>query len=86
VQIPATLNYPNGMESRVPEARFEKEEGVLRSNYLCNMKSTSATAKVIDLFNGDNLRGYIIYNDLEGDETEEHNLYKVDILSTISKY
>ena len=86
VQIPATLNYPNGMKSRIKEARFKKEEGVLRSNYLCNMKTTSATANVKDLFNGDRLRGYIIYNDLDGDETVEHNLYKVDILSTPSKY
>jgi len=86
IQIPATLNYPNGMQSLIPEARFEKEEGVLRSDYLCNMKSTSATASVPDLLNGDSLRGYIIYNDLEGDETTEHTLYKVDILMTQSKF
>jgi hypothetical protein len=86
VQIPATINYPNGMESRLPEARFEKEEGVLRSDYLCNMKSTSSTATIPDLFNGDTLRGYIIYHDFVGDETDEHTLYKVDILTTKSKY
>jgi len=86
VQIPATINYSNGMESRLPEARFEKEEGVLRSDYLCNMKSTSSTATIPDLFNGDTLRGYIIYHDFVGDETDEHTLYKVDILTTKSKY
>ena len=86
IQIPATLNYPNGMQSKIPEGRFEKEEGVLRSDYLCNMKTNQSTAEEIDLVNGDNLRGYIIYQDLDGDETTEHNLYKVDVLSTPSKY
>lgn len=86
VQIPATLNYPNGMESRLPEARFEKEEGVLRSDYLCNMKTTSSSATTIDLFNGDALRGYTIYQDFVGDETTKHTLYKVDINMSQSKY
>jgi len=86
IQIPATLNYPNGMQSLIPEGRFEKEEGVLRSDYLCNQKTNQATATIPDLLNGDNLRGYIIYHDLEGDETVEHTLYKVDILSTTSKF
>jgi hypothetical protein len=74
------------MQSLIPEARFEKEEGVLRSDYLCNMKTTSASASTIDLFNGDTLRGYTIYNDLVASETTEHVLYKVDILQTQSKY
>jgi hypothetical protein len=86
IQIPATLNYPNGMQSLIPEVRFEAEEGVLRSDYLCNMKTTSATASTIDLLNGDTLRGYTISNDLVGDETTEHNIYKVDILQTQSKF
>jgi hypothetical protein len=86
IQIPVSLNYPNGMVSIIPESRFEKEEGVLRSDYLCNMKTSSATATVIDLFNGDSLRGYYIQHDLTGDETTEHTLYKVDIVQTISKF
>lgn len=86
IQIPVSPNYDNGMQSRIKEARFEKEEGVYRSNYLCNMKTTSATANVKDLFTGDTLRGYYIYHDLDGDETVKHTLYKVDVLSTPSKY
>jgi hypothetical protein len=86
IQIPISPNYDNGMQSRIKEARFEKEEGVYRSNYLCNMKTTSATANVKDLFTGDTLRGYYIYHDLDGDETVKHTLYKVDVLSTPSKY
>jgi hypothetical protein len=86
IQIPASLNYSDGMQSKIPELRFKKVEGVLRSDYLCNMKTTSSVASTLDLVNGDNLRGYTIYNDLDGDETVEHNLYKVDIFQTISKY
>jgi hypothetical protein len=85
IQIPATVNYPNGMQSEIPEGHFEEDEGVFRSDYLCNMKTTSDTANVPDLLNGDTLRGYTIYNDLVGDETTEHNLYKVDIIQRISK-
>jgi len=84
IQIPATYNYPNGMQSEIPEARFEADEGVFRSDYLCNMKSTSSTANTVDLLNGDSLRGYIIYNDLTADNTTVHTLYKVDIYSTQS--
>ena len=86
IQIPVSLNYPNGMQSKLPSGRFEKEEGVLRSDYLCNQKTNQATATIPDLVNGDNLRGYIIQQDLDGDETTEHTLYKIDILSQPSKY
>jgi hypothetical protein len=85
IQIPATINYPNGMESLIPEGRFEEDEGVLRSDYLCNMKSTSGSATVPDLLNGDNLRGYIIKHDLTSDDTTEVYLFKVDVISNISK-
>jgi hypothetical protein len=85
VQIRDSLNYGDGMQSEIPKERFEAEEGVLRSDYLCNMKTNSSTANTVDLLNGDNLRGYTIYNDLTSDETIEHTLFKVDILSTLSK-
>ena len=85
ILIPATINYPDGMESVLPEGHFEEDEGVLRSEYLCNMKTTSGTATVKDLLNGDNLRGYIIKHDLTNDDTTEVYLFKVDVGSNISK-
>jgi hypothetical protein len=85
IHIPATINYPDGMESLLPEEHFEEDEGVLRSDYLCNMKTTSGTATVVDLLNGDNLRGYIIKHDLTSDDTTEVSLFKVDVSSNVSK-
>jgi hypothetical protein len=79
------VNYPNGMQSEIPASYFEEEEGVFRSEYLCNMLSSSAVPSVVDLLNGDYLRGYIISHDMEGSETDEHTLFKVDIGSEISK-
>jgi hypothetical protein len=36
VQIRDSLNYNDGMQSEIPKERFEAEEGVLRSDYLCS--------------------------------------------------
>jgi len=85
ITIPATINYPEGMYSLIPEARFEEDEGVLRSDYLCNMKTTSSSATVPDLLNGDNLRGYVIIHTLVNDDTTEMYLFKVDVSSNVSK-
>jgi L-rhamnose mutarotase len=85
ILIPATINYPDGMESEIPEGRFEEDEGVLRSDYLCNMKTTSSSTSILDLLNGDNLRGYIIEHTLVNDDTTEVYLFKVDVSSLPSK-
>jgi len=85
ITIPATATYPNGMQSKIPETRFKRREGVYYSDYLRNMFSSSSTALTLDLMRGDQLRGYTITNRLENDDTSEVNLFKVDINSSASK-
>ena len=54
VTIPKTLNYPNGMSSRIPAAKFKKREGFLRAEFMRNELSSSGTASVLDLMKGRN--------------------------------
>jgi hypothetical protein len=65
--------------SLIPDAWWEKIEGVYRSAYLRDMLTNGVSARK-DLFNGDFLRGYVIENRLTKDSvTTELNLFKVDI-------
>lgn len=85
VTIPKTLNQPNGMYSKIPKGRFLKREGVWRSEFLRNMKSTSAIASVKEAISGETLRGYSAYLVLKNTSTTECRLFKIDINMTKSR-
>ena len=85
ITIPKTLNQPNGMYSKIPKGRFLKREGVWRSSFLRNMKSTSGTASVIQAISGESLRGYSAYLVLKNTSTTECKLFKIDINMTKSR-
>ena len=85
VTIPKSLNYPVGMSSRVPSARFKRREGFLRTEFLRNMKTTSATESVLDLMKGEELRGECAYLVLKNTATTEVKLFMIEINMTGSK-
>jgi len=85
VVIPATLNYPNGMFSKIPKERFKKRDGVWRAEFLRNMKSTDNTIKVINALKGEPLRGDCCYMLLKNTNTEQVKLFKVDVLQSTSR-
>ena len=85
VVIPATLNYPNGMFSKIPKERFKKRDGVWRAEFLRNMKSTDDTIKVINAIKGEPLRGDCCYMLLKNTNTEQVKLFKVDVLQSTSR-
>lgn len=85
VTIPATSNYPNGMQSKIPKERFRKREGVYSSEFLRNMLTTSATIKPIEAIKGETLRGESAYIVLKNSETEETKLFLVDVNMTKSR-
>ena len=85
VTIPESLNYPDGMSSRIPSARFKKREGVFRSEFLRNELSTNGTANVLDLMRGEELRGEAAIIELTNTSTDEVRLFKVEIDLTSSK-
>jgi len=85
ITLPATINYPDGMESKLPANLFKKREGVWKARFLRNMKSTSETASVIDALNGEPLRGYEAYCVLKNTSNSQVKLFKVDVNSTLSR-
>jgi len=85
ITIPPTINYPSGMESKIPTNHFKKRDGVWRARFLRNMKSTAETASVIDALNGEPLRGYEAYMVLKNTSNSQVKLFKIDINSTKSR-
>jgi hypothetical protein len=72
------------MFSQIPDAWWERIEGVYRSPYLRDMYTHGASARK-DLFNGDFLRGYVIENRFTKDSvTAELNIFKVEIVTNKS--
>jgi len=85
ITIPATINYPNGMESKIPTSMFKKRDSVWKARFLRNMKSTSDVASVIDAINGEALRGYEAYLVLKNTSNSQVKLFQVKINMTKSR-
>jgi len=85
ITIPATLNYPDGMYSKLPTGKFQKRDGVLRAEFLRNMKSGSSTASVVNALSGEQLRGHEGYMLLKNTSTAEVRLFKIDVNFTKSR-
>jgi hypothetical protein len=85
VEIPATLNYPNGMYSTIPQGRFKTREGVLCAEFLRNMKTSSSTTNTLQALKGEPLRGDSAYLTLRNTSTGEKSLFKVRINATTSR-
>jgi len=85
ITIPPTLNYPNGMYSKLPEGRFKKRDGVWRAEFLRNMKTDSDTISVINAVNGEPLRGTHMYMKMKNTSNDKVSLFKVEVLSTKSR-
>ena len=85
ITIPATLNYPSGMFSKIPPQRFKKRDGVLRAEFLRNMKTNSDEIRVIDAINGEPLRGQIAYFKMKNTSNDQVKLFKVSVNAQKSK-
>jgi len=57
VVIPPSMNYPDGMYSKIPASMFVKREGVYESEFLRNMKTSSSTINALEALTGEPLRG-----------------------------
>jgi hypothetical protein len=85
VAIPADETYAYGMQSKIPESRFTKREGVFYSSYLRNQLTNSAAVTTLDLVRGEVLRGYYLEHRIENTDTTEVKLFKVDVMGNISR-
>lgn len=79
ISIDPGINYPRGMSSRLNNSRFTFQDGVAYAAFLRNMLTTSSTASVTDLFNGDQLRGESMAITLSENSNSKTNLYQADI-------
>jgi len=88
VIIPESLNYPDGMSSKIPKEQFKKRAGIWRARFLRNMKSTDNTLDVINALSGEPLRGYEAYmllKNVENPAGEQVKLFKVQVEASSSR-
>lgn len=82
ITIPASLNYPDGMYSKIPKQRFKKRQGTLRAEFLRNMKTKSSTASAINALSGEPLQGHTIYMKMRNTSTSQVRLFKAQVNTT----
>ena len=85
ITIPATLNHPNGMESKLPLDHFKKRNGVWQGHFLRNFKSTSSTASVLDGIRGEELKGAVALLTLKNTSNDQVSLFKVSVYETAAR-
>lgn len=82
ITVPPTLNYPDGMYSKIPAERFKKRQGIWQAEFLRNMKTSSSTASILDAINGEHLRGHAIYMKLRNTSNDEVKLFRLSVAQT----
>lgn len=85
ISVVSDDTYDNGMQSKVPEARFKLREGIFCSSYLRNMKTTTSSASTLDLIKGEHLRGYYVDHRIINDDVTEVRLFKIDVKGNVSR-
>jgi hypothetical protein len=73
------------MSSKIPDGVWRLEEGVYKSQFLRNAKTTTTSINVVDLHNGDYLRGDALEIEMTNDDTTETRLFMVAVDSELSK-
>lgn len=85
ITSPANETYVWGMYSRIKKGLFKIIDGVYKSNFLRNMKTTSSTATQSELYSGDELQGRYLQIKLTNDDTTAVDLLKVHVNSEPTK-
>jgi hypothetical protein len=85
IVLPPTPQYPNGQYSKIPNEVFTNRESGMHSEFLRNMKTSSATESLLELREGEQLRGQTATITLENDATTEVLLFDVVINMSPSK-
>lgn len=85
ITIPATLNHPDGMTSRLPLEQFKKRAGIWQAHFLRNMTSTSSTSSVLDAVRGEELKGAVALLTLKNTSNDQVSLFKVSVYETAAR-
>ena len=84
ITIGDNQNYTYGMSSQIPQSYFEEREGIQCANFLRNQLTSSSSASVSDLFEGEPLRGRTMYIKMTNTSTSEVRMFAIDVTSTKS--
>ena len=85
ITLPATINHPDGMSSKIPSEQFKRRGGIWRAKFLRNMKSTSDTASVLEAIQGEPLRGAEAHIVMKNTSNSQVKLFEVTIEMTTSR-
>jgi hypothetical protein len=85
IEIPPTPQYPNGQSSKIPNEIFTKRENGMYAEFLRNMKTSSQVESLLELREGEQLRGQTATITLENSATTEVVLFDVVINMSPSK-
>lgn len=85
IELPPTPQYPNGQSSRIPNAIFTQRESGMYAEFLRNMKTSSTSESLLELREGEQLRGQTATITLENSATTEVILFDVVINMSPSK-
>lgn len=77
ISIEPSVNYPNGMESRLVEGKWRWKEGVLYAQYLRDGLTPNFPTVDEAIMGGRKLRGETLVQQLENTDTDEATLYSV---------
>jgi hypothetical protein len=77
ISIEPSVNYPNGMESRLVEGKWRWKEGVLYAQYLRDGLTPNFPTVDEAIMGGRKLRGETLVQQIETTDTEEATLYSV---------
>ena len=85
ITIPPSLNYPDGMYSKIPTSHFKRRSGVWQANFLRNLKSASGSVSVLDAVKGEPLRGSEMYLTMRNTSNDQVKLFKLEFNMTKSR-
>lgn len=77
ISIEPSVNYPNGMESRLVEGKWRWKEGVLYAQYLRDGLTPNFPTVDEAIMGGRKLRGETLVQQIENTDTDEATLYSV---------
>lgn len=82
ITIPSSVNYPSGMRSRLLANAFRWKEGVSYASYLRDLLTPNAANPILT---GRKLRGEVLVQQLQNDDTDAVTLYSVIVHSAESE-
>lgn len=79
IRIDPTATYSRGMVSRLNSNKFIYEEGIGHATFMRNMLTKSSSLDVLQLANGDQLKGEVMEILMEENNNDKTVLYEIDI-------